>query len=452
MSSLDDAVNPGVVSGQEADSVLDFASSLGVRPEVGGLLREEVGTETLMSVEEDSVDVVVRLGADILDKELNLVDEVAALSSLGGSGLLGALVVRLDAVLSVAWLDLGDVEAGSEGGGGVVGLVEEVIQSGHWERLVLLVNLSEDDWSRGVLEGGLLVSSVIGHLLSHGAGKLGGVDESHDVGVVLEHEHLLLASLVVSAGSDFDDGALLEVRELDLESKGVVGGARGVLELQLVGVLIEGEDSENLGNNVEVARGFLGSLEGGDGAGLVDNVVLGEEGVGPLLEGLDDGDILSLLSGLAARESVGRVTDGGSKRRVLLRGVENPGTEEVHVEVELSLAVVDPQLGSVDSDDLSDPVDDWEVLELLSVDDNGGVVLVGDSWVEGGIDDLERADEELVSLVREGSIDDDTVEVAVVLRGKGGLVQLDVVVLGLSRLGDGSWSSGWGLGGFAGHI
>lgn len=51
--------------------------------EVHGLLLEEVGTESLVGVEEDSVDVVVELGGDILDEELNLVDEVTASGSLG---------------------------------------------------------------------------------------------------------------------------------------------------------------------------------------------------------------------------------------------------------------------------------------------------------------------------------------------------------------------------------
>ena len=454
VASLDNAVNPGVVSGEEVDAVLDLSASLAVGPEVGSLGWEEVGTETLVGVEEDAVDVVVGLGADILHEELNLVDEVAALDSLGGGSLLRALVVRLDAVLNLAWLDLGDVEAGSEGGLGVVGLMEEVVDSSQRKRLVLLVNLGQHNWGGRVLrvEDGLLVGLVIGNLLGQVAGKLAGVDEGHDVGVVLEHKNLLLAGLIEGAGSDFDNRALLDVGELDLESKSVEGGAGGVLELELVGVLVELEDSEHLGDDVEVTAGLLSLLEGGDGAGLVDDVVLGEEGVGPLLQGLHDGHILGLLSRLLAGVGVRSIVDGRAERRVLLGGVENPGTEQVHVQVELSLAVVDSEFGSVDSDDLADSVDDWQVLELLSVDDHGRVVLVRDGGVESWVNDLEGADEELVSLVREGGVDDDTVEVAVVGGSKGSLVQFDVVVLGLSRLGSWSGSSGWGLRGFAGHI
>ena len=52
-----------------------------------------VENETVMGVEEDSVGVVVELGGDILDEELNLVDGVGvALLSLEAGGLLGLLV------------------------------------------------------------------------------------------------------------------------------------------------------------------------------------------------------------------------------------------------------------------------------------------------------------------------------------------------------------------------
>ena len=49
-----------------------------------------------MGVEEDSVGVVVELGRDILNEELNLVDGTSvALSTLEGRGLLGLLVEGL---------------------------------------------------------------------------------------------------------------------------------------------------------------------------------------------------------------------------------------------------------------------------------------------------------------------------------------------------------------------
>lgn len=84
--------------------------------EVGGLLGEEVGAKTLVGVEEDSVDIIIELSGNILDEELHLVDNVS-LSGLGRRNLLGLLVVDLAGINSVSGLNLGHVEAGSEGGG-----------------------------------------------------------------------------------------------------------------------------------------------------------------------------------------------------------------------------------------------------------------------------------------------------------------------------------------------
>ena len=50
--------------------------------EVGWLGGEEVGSETLVGVEEDSVDIIIELSGNILDEELHLVDNVS-LSGLG---------------------------------------------------------------------------------------------------------------------------------------------------------------------------------------------------------------------------------------------------------------------------------------------------------------------------------------------------------------------------------
>lgn len=107
----------------------------------------------------------------------------------------------------------------------------------------------------------------------------------------------------------------------------------------------------------------------------------------------------------------------------------------VHVDAELSLAVSNLEVGSMDSDDISDSVDDWEVLELVADDDNLGILSLG---VEGWVNNLEGADESVVlNLVWESSIDDDTVEVAWVGGGKWNLVEWKVIVL-VGLLGWGS--------------
>jgi len=93
----------------------------------------------------------------------------------------------------------------------------------------------------------------------------------------------------------------------------------------------------------------------------------------------------------------------------------------------LSLVLVDSHVGSVDSDDVSKSVDDREVLELVGIDHDGGV---GTLVVEGGVNDLEGADESVsVDFVGESGINDDTIEVAGLGRGEGSLVKLDVLVL-----------------------
>jgi len=56
--------------------------------EVGGFLGEEVCTETFVGVEEDLVGIVVVLSANILGKELNLIDQISTFRSLSGSSFL----------------------------------------------------------------------------------------------------------------------------------------------------------------------------------------------------------------------------------------------------------------------------------------------------------------------------------------------------------------------------
>jgi hypothetical protein len=147
-----------------------------------------------------------------------------------------------------------------------------------------------------------------------------------------------------------------------------------ILQFQLVGVLIKLENLENLSDDIEVTISARSGLEGGQ-VFLLDNGVLSKEGVGPLLEGLDNSQVLRLLSGFLARVSIRSISDNMTERGSLLRGVENPGANIVHVDVELSLVVVDSQFGSVDSNDVTDSVDDGEVLESVGIDDNGGIVL-----------------------------------------------------------------------------
>ena len=104
------------------------------------------------------------------------------------------------------------------------------------------------------------------------------------------------------------------------------------------------------------------------------------------------------------------------------------------------MLVVDLEVSSVHSDDISDSVNEWEILELVGIDNNLSPVVFL-LWVESWVNDLHGADEGWLSglqdlLEWERGIDDDGVEVALLGRGEGGLGELNVVVLNDSiRLG-----------------
>jgi len=124
VAALNDAVDPRVEASQQIDTGGDLGSSLAVTPQVGGLLGEEVGAETLVSVQEDAVHIIVALDAGVLAKELHLVNKVTALGTFRGRGLLGLLIEDLDAVIDISRLDLHNVEASAESSGRGVGLME----------------------------------------------------------------------------------------------------------------------------------------------------------------------------------------------------------------------------------------------------------------------------------------------------------------------------------------
>jgi len=97
----------------------------------------------------------------------------------------------------------------------------------------------------------------------------------------------------------------------------------------------------------------------------------------------------------------------------------------------------------VDADDVTNAVGDWEILEALGVDYDGGVVIFSGLvtlLVEGGVDDFEGANILLlVDFVGESSIDNNTVDVVGVGGGEGHLGKFSVLVLlgGLGNLGGG---------------
>jgi hypothetical protein len=77
---------------------------------------EEFLTKSFVSVQENSVCVVVQLCGGILYQELNLPDKsTAALLALQGCSLLGFLVISLCPLSDITWFDFLDTEGCSEG-------------------------------------------------------------------------------------------------------------------------------------------------------------------------------------------------------------------------------------------------------------------------------------------------------------------------------------------------
>ena len=75
---------------------------------------------------------------------------------------------------------------------------------------MLLVNLGDNDWGHGALgfEGGLLSNFVVRDLGGNGGGELGGADESHDVGVVLEDKNFFVGGgFIIDGRSNLDNGS-----------------------------------------------------------------------------------------------------------------------------------------------------------------------------------------------------------------------------------------------------
>lgn len=85
----------------------------------------------------------------------------------------------------------------------------------------------------------------------------------------------------------------------------------------------------------------------------------------------------------------------------------------------------------MDTNDVSEAGDDGEIFKSLGIEDEGSkVASISALLVEALINNLERADVSLVgSLVGEGGINDNTVDVLGLSRGKGCLAQLRVLVL-----------------------
>lgn len=83
---------------------------------------------------------------------------------------------------------------------------------------------------------------------------------------------------------------------------------------------------------------------------------------------------MSFESVSLSEEGEGFVVTVLSSWGLLVSREKSPGAVVRNGGVELSLALVDSNDGSVNSNDISNSVNDWEIFEFVRVDDNGSVV------------------------------------------------------------------------------
>jgi hypothetical protein len=231
------------------------------------------------------------------------------------------------------------------------------------------------------------------------------------------------------------------VWELNFKGKDVVDSSGHISKLKLVGVVIKFEDLNNFGNNIEISLFLIGITQFGSlGINLSANVGGFESHVSPVFEGGQNAGVLSLLGNSMATECVWGIIGSLSERRLLISWVEGPWSFIEHVDVELFLVrklVPDFHVSSMDSDDITDSVDEWEIFELTGINDK---LRPSGSFGElGWVNDLHGADEHLVGftcwgaldsfLVWERCINNDTIEVAWCAWGTGDLGEFGILVL-----------------------
>ena len=384
-NSVDERVESGHVGNMSSNSGGTSSTSRG-------------GTEELSSVS------VVRV-----------VEESVLVVSVGSGGILTEeLSVPVSVLNAVTTVNVGNLDVDSESvSGESVGSVEEISERGDGHGGEFGGDFGDNDGVRHVGAGkvGSVGVGVVGNL-SEGTGGLGSVDESADVGVVRLSEDVLVSSAVSGDGSDVDGLSSSEVGELELGAESVPGFTGVVSKSDFVGVFIELVDLSDLTVDIKV---FTGS----DGGGLVKGSDGGNGSGGghvsgsPLAEGGEDVAFGFLERGSLVRVAHGLVSGAVLVESGLLVGrEESPRSGEVGVEVELTSVVIDSHGGSVNSDDISESVDNWEVFESVGEDDEVSPLVLLSGAVEGSVNDLEGAYESVLGdLVGEGSINDDTVDV-----------------------------------------
>lgn len=437
---LNNSIDEGVELAEGSALLLELLESTGIGVHIAAFA-EELTAEAILGVDEDAVLVAVLSGRGILAEKGNLPAKVAVLSTLAGSAFLGLLVDLLAAFLKVT-LNLDNVEHNTVGATLERALVvEEILKGSLSETGVLLVDLREDNSvSRHILgELLLILSPGVTALARDGLSELGASREGQDVRVGRKSENVLGGG-ISNSRADVDNLTGTDSGELELESKDVPWMSAAIGNAEFPGVGIHLVDGEHLGDKVEVLVVLSNGLHA-DVLVLGDTIAAAEVGTNPLAEGRDE-SALVLLEGSA----LARIAGGGEVSGV--GAEESPGSTPVGGNVELALAVVHTEGRAMETDDLTNLGDNGQLLEFVAVDDNSGEIVIASFaalGVEGGVNDLERADVLVAGLlVGEGSINNDTVDGVESLVREGNLSEfLVLVLLGGSGLGSG-FLSGFG--------
>ena len=114
---------------------------------------------------------------------------------------------------------------------------------------------------------------------------------------------------------------------------------------------------------------------------MVDNMILGEVFLGPFLQTSEDLLLVAFLGETLATEIVRSIAEVVAcsifvldlrlqRSLIVVSDEEAPGTSVVHIHIQLLRVVIMLEFGSVNPDNISNSLDDRELLEGLGEEDN----------------------------------------------------------------------------------
>lgn len=227
---------------------------------------------------------------------------------------------------------------------------------------------------------------------------------------------------ILGGRSDSDCITYSEMRELEFEGKNEPGLSALVSDLKLVCVLIHFKDLEDLGNYIEIFR-LVRNLVQSSVHIRCNDIVLTKVLVSPLLDVAEESCFILVKSKLLARISERSIfvlrllSSNFLECWLLISREETPWAIVIDISIELSLLIVDSELSSVNSNHISDSVNNGEIFKCFCKDGKGSVIacITGSLLVlnvKTGVNNFEVAKvKSILGFVGERSINDDSIEV-----------------------------------------